>query len=352
MPKEGNGKKPVVDGDPETTQTLDALVADRTEELLRVTESLVREVNEREKIGVALEEQLRFERLLSDVSARFLRVSPARLDGEIENALKRVLDFFQVDRCALIQSMPGKTAWRISHAVSSAKIPTVPVGVELPRSLNPWAFGRLIAGHVLSFTRPEETPPEAESDRTTWREWGIRSNLNIPILTGDSVDHVIAINSVVHERDWPEEFIPRLRLLGEIVVSAIERSNVEQALRESEERLNLAADSAEARLWELDLDSGIIWVTEKGRLFYGLTPGDEMTLERLVSHVHPEDRRLIREAIETARSGKDLRLEYRVEVTPGNFRWINSLGRMSPDHAGRPYRVMGVSIDVTDRKVT
>jgi PAS domain S-box-containing protein len=156
----------------------------------------------------------------------------------------------------------------------------------------------------------------------------------------------------VHERDWPEEFIPRLRLLGEIVVSAIERSNVEQALRESEERLNLAADSAEARLWELDLDSGIIWVTEKGRLFYGLTPGDEMTLERLVSHVHPEDRRLIREAIETARSGKDLRLEYRVEVTPGNFRWINSLGRMSPDHAGRPYRVMGVSIDVTDRKVT
>ena len=109
MPKEGNGKKPVVDGDPEKKQTLDALVEERTEDLLRVTESLVREVNERERIGEALEEQLRFERLLSDVSARFVSIAPERLDGEIENALKRVVESFQVDRCGLLRVMPGKT---------------------------------------------------------------------------------------------------------------------------------------------------------------------------------------------------------------------------------------------------
>mgnify|MGYP001766193642 CR=1 FL=1 len=312
MPKEGNGKKPAVDGDPETKQTLDALVADRTEELLRVTESLVREVNERERIGEALEEQLRFERLLSDVSARFVSVSPARLDGEIENALKRVLDFFQVDRCALIQSMPGKTSWRITHAVSSAQTQTVPVGVELPRSLHPWAYGRLIAGHVLSFSNPEDTPPEAETDRKTWREWGIRSNLNIPILTGDSVDHVIAINAVMRERDWPEEFIPRLRLLGEIFVNALERRQAEEALRESEERLTLAASSAEARLWELDPDKGVIWVTERGREFYGLAQDETLNLERFLDRVHPADRERIREGMEKSRSGEDLIVEYRV----------------------------------------
>ena len=53
-----------------------------------------------------------------------------------------------------------------------------------------------------------------------------------------------------NERVWPEEFIPRLRLLGEIFVNALERRKAEQALRESEERLSLAVSSAEAGLWE------------------------------------------------------------------------------------------------------
>jgi transcriptional regulator with GAF, ATPase, and Fis domain len=51
------------------------------------------------------------------------------------------------------------------------------------------------------------------------------------------VVHVICINAVQKERVWPEEFIPRLQLLGEIFVSAMERRKAEQALRESEEQL-------------------------------------------------------------------------------------------------------------------
>ena len=47
-----------------------------------------KQIQEMEKIDKALEERLRFESLLSDISARFVRVSADRLDGEIENALK------------------------------------------------------------------------------------------------------------------------------------------------------------------------------------------------------------------------------------------------------------------------
>ena len=55
---------------------LEAMVQERTRELTDLTESLVREINQREKIGEALEERLRFERLLSDLSARFVNVTP------------------------------------------------------------------------------------------------------------------------------------------------------------------------------------------------------------------------------------------------------------------------------------
>ena len=351
MTREGKGDLRAGDLDPVSTQELDTLVQDRTEGLLHVTESLVREVHERERIGEALEGQLRFERLLSDISARFVNIDSERLDGEIENALKTILEYFQVDRCGLLKTLPGKTSWLITHTAISEYVPPVPVGVELPRSMHPWAFKRLTAGHVLSFTRPEETPPEAEVDRKAWREWGIRSTLNIPILTGDSVDHVIAINSVASERDWPEEFIPRLRLLGEIFVNALERRNTEQALRESEERLDLATASAEAGVWVMNVETGFVWVTDTLRELFRFAPDEKMYFDRFMEVIHPDDRERVRESVRRSMDERELLVvEYRIVHPEGNIRWIVSRGRSYPCMTGRPERFMGTSTDVTGRK--
>ena len=78
---------------------LEAMVEERTKELREITESLVREIVMREKVGQVLEEQLRFERLFSEFSARFVNITPERLDGEIENALKMVLVIINNIRC-------------------------------------------------------------------------------------------------------------------------------------------------------------------------------------------------------------------------------------------------------------
>jgi len=59
-----------------------------------------------------VEERLRFERLLSDLSARFVNIPPDRVDSEIERALKEVLDFFKVDRCGLLRTLPDKASWQ------------------------------------------------------------------------------------------------------------------------------------------------------------------------------------------------------------------------------------------------
>ena len=108
-----------------------------------------------------------------------------------------------------------------------------PSGIELPISINPWAYEKLILKHeVVAFSRLDDLPPEANVDKQTWIEWGIRSNVNIPIVIGESVDHIIAINSVKSERVWPEELFPRLRLLGEIFVNALERKQIRLEIEE------------------------------------------------------------------------------------------------------------------------
>jgi two-component system, NarL family, sensor kinase len=183
----------------------------------------------------ALQERLRFEELLSNLSARFVNIPPERVDSEIEDGLKQVLEFFQVDRCALLRLLLDKTSWQVTHIACSDHIPPVPVGVELPRSMFPWAYEKLVEKHeVLSISRLDDLPPEANVDRQTCIEMGIRSCYNIPVLIGGSFGHVIQLNSITRERDWPEGLFPRLRLLGEIFLNALQRKQAEEASRETE----------------------------------------------------------------------------------------------------------------------
>jgi signal transduction histidine kinase len=130
--------------------------------------------------------------------------------------------------------LPGKTSWQITHIASSDNVPPVPVGVKLPRSLYPWAYEKLVEEHeVVSISRLDDLPAEANVDRQTCIEWGIRSYVNIPILIGESVDF-IHVSSVKSERGWQEGLFPRLRLLGEIFVNALQRKQAEETSRESE----------------------------------------------------------------------------------------------------------------------
>jgi signal transduction histidine kinase len=189
----------------------------------------------RKQAAAAMGERLQFEQLLSGLSARFVIIPPDQVDSEIEDGLRKILEFFQVDRCALIQTLPGKTSYQITHVASSDDVPPVPARVDLPRSIYPWAYGKLTEkNEVVSISRPDDLPAEANVDRQTCMEWGIRSYVNIPILVGEFVDHIIHVSSVKSERVWPEALFPRLRLLGEIFVNALQRKRAEEASRESE----------------------------------------------------------------------------------------------------------------------
>jgi PAS domain S-box-containing protein len=297
-------------------------------------------------------ERLRFEQMISDLSARFINVPAERLDGEIENALKKVLEFFEVDRCGLLHTLPGRDSCKITHVAYSENAAPVPIGTELPRSIHPWAYDRLTAqGEVVAYERVENMPDEAHVDKQTWIDWGIRSNLTIPILTKAALVHVISINSMHKERAWPEAYIPRLQLLGEILVNALERRDTEQALRESEERVSLAASSGEAGIWVLDVGTRRLWATDKLRDIFHFAPDEVLSFDRFLDTVHPDDRQSAKETLSLCLRRRDLtRLEYRIVLPDGGVRWIVSRGRSYPATSLQPERVMGVSIDVTQRK--
>jgi len=301
---------------------------------------------------VDIGDRLRFEQIISDLSARFINLPPEQLDSEIENALNMVLEFFQVDRCGLLHTITGKDAWVITHIALSKHAESIPVGTEMPRSINPWAYERLSSQRkVVAYSRLDDVPAEAHIDKQTWKEWGIRSNLVIPVFSGKSAVHIIAINAVQKERSWPEEFFPRLQLLGEIFVNALERRKIEQALSDSNERLSLAAASAEAGVWVIFTDTDSLWATGKLREILHFSPDEDLTFERFLESVHPDDRNSARETLDYCLKTRELVvLEYRFLLPDGSVRWAVSRGRSFPGTSERAGRVMGVTIDITARK--
>ena len=109
--------------------------------------------------------------------------------------------------------------------------------------------------------------------------------------------------------------------------------------------------SAGAGLWSVDLGTGRIWATERTFELFGFGTGEELTVEKVLGSVHPEDHERIGQAVQqTLQSGQETVADCRVVLPGGNVCWIASRGRTHANSAGAPNRVLGVSVDITDRK--
>ena len=130
-----------------------------------------------------------------------------------------------------------------------------------------------------------------------------------------------------------------------------ERKEAEEALRESEERISLAANTTGLGLWVWDAERDESWVTPEGRALFGWAESEPVNLERFIHTLHPDDREPTRQAvIESLQSGNDYVAEYRVVLRDGTIRWIATRGRIESDGNGNPLRLRGVSIDISERK--
>ena len=186
-------------------------------------------------------ERLEFEVLISDLSARFVNLPASRVDQEIEDALGRVRTFFDVDRCGLFEVFQEHGEAHVTHINQADGIPPVPMRVDLVH-LFPWEADRLIRRVQVVNLLTRDYPPEAAVDRASADAMRIRSFLAIPLLYEGAVRHLIVINALREEKVWPEEYIPRLRLVGEIFVNALERKRADGRLRQTLEEVQLLRD--------------------------------------------------------------------------------------------------------------
>ena len=132
-----------------------------------------------------------------------------------------------------------------------------------------------------------------------------------------------------------------------------ERKLAEEALRASEERLRLAQQAAGIGAFERNVRTGVVtWSTDLEPM-YGLQPGtfDGTTTACFQNLIHPEDQPRVMDLVERAlKTGQQTTGEWRVVWPDGSIHWIAGRWQVFMDESGEPSRVLGVNMDVTERK--
>ena len=127
--------------------------------------------------------------------------------------------------------------------------------------------------------------------------------------------------------------------------------NKDAALRESEERMRIAAEAVNLGIWEWDLSKDEIWATNARRALLGWPASGKITLEHFIASLHPDDHDRIRQAFDDAiHKGQDFDSEYRLVLPDGIVRWMATRGSVRLDAQGKPAQLLGISIDITARK--
>ena len=142
--------------------------------------------------------------------------------------------------------------------------------------------------------------------------------------------------------------------LGGVLAVSIDvtaRRAAEEHLREAEERLRLATESAGIGTWDWDLTRLTGTWSEQAQRILGMDRGDDVPLAERMESILPEDRdAVLAHVAATVREGGDLDMEYRIQRPDGEIRWVASRGIVFRNDEGRMVRALGTLRDITARR--
>src|SRR5262249_14285551 len=156
-------------------------------------------------------------------------VPASHVDSQIESALRQIVEFLGIDRSGFGELSGTGMQIVITHSYELPGVAPSPRCIVDERM--PWYARKVWQGETLRFSRlPDDLPSEAAPEREFCIQTGLKSQLTIPLKVMGSVVGGIGFASVHSYREWPEELVDRLRLVGGIFTNALARKRADEAL--------------------------------------------------------------------------------------------------------------------------
>jgi PAS domain S-box-containing protein len=248
--------------------------------------------------------------------------------------------------CAVHELSPDGQALRLT--ASAGWEPGQAGPREVPADDRSFLGRALLAADPLDV---EDVTADEGPDAIEFRRHGVTSSVATAIRgPGRSLGVLSAHHA--ERRSFTKDDVHSLQAMANVLAAAMERTRAEDALRRSEERLLLALDAGSMGTWDWDLPTGrLMWSGKLGEIFGLETGAYDGTFAGFVRLIHPEDRDEVVERIwASVESSEQLSAEYRVVRPDGSVRWVATDGQVIRGSTGEAIRMLGVGVDVTDRR--
>ncbi|WP_319522873.1 PAS domain S-box protein [uncultured Desulfosarcina sp.] len=133
-----------------------------------------------------------------------------------------------------------------------------------------------------------------------------------------------------------------------------ERKLMEDALKESEQRLELALSGANEGIWDWNIPEDDLYLDPRYYTMAGYRPDDfPATYDEILKRIHKDDLKRVTTANDQYLEGRldAFEVEFRFQRKDGSYMWIRAKGKLvAPDDKGKPTRFIGTHADITERK--
>lgn len=191
-----------------------------------------------------------------------------------------------------------------------------------------------------------------------WRihDWQINSYMAVPLTHTSGT--VIGLLALMHRQSITNAVLAEsvLKIFANRAAAELERQRAEMTLRQQQDLLQMALESARMGAWDWNVVTGEEQWSRQTAAIFGVevdTDHINRTYPDFLAKVHPDDKPELIAAQQATLDGiQEYNVEYRIVLPDGTVRWINSVGNVLRDDSDRPLRLTGVALDISTRKQT
>ena len=202
------------------------LVVDKEKNSARLIGSL-KDITEQKFAEESLKNRILIEKLVSDISTRFISINTSEVDREIKWALRSIGEFVGVDRCYIylfskdLVRIEKKYEWNINKR--KKREPD-----KIPLNSFSWSMDQLKKFSYISISNIDNLPPEAEFEKKLWQSRNIKSVFSIALKLRNTLTGEFGFATEIKEKKFRKEGVHLLKLVGEIFVNIFERKKIEE----------------------------------------------------------------------------------------------------------------------------
>ncbi len=217
----------------------------------------------------------------------------------------------------------------------------------------PWLCKRLGHLRVIEVANTDAGPKIAKAEMARLAELNIGSALIIGFTIRDEVAGFLALANEHPVENWDANLHLLMKLIGTSLASGLERMRTRQLLESMEERNSLVNLTANDGIWDFDGRTKRIKLSRRWKVMLGYPENQEDVLPDWYRLVHPDDMARVQAKMRDHLDGKTDFFEsvHRMKHQNGEWRWMKSRAKARQDEKGRLIRLLGVEVDITERKL-